>query len=50
MGWKQHVISGCLIKSDAQTIPIIAMTANAFDEDVEKITRSGYERTFGKAD
>ena len=28
-------------KSDAQTIPIIAMTANAFDEDVEKSHAAG---------
>ena len=28
-------------KEDAKTIPIIAMTANAFDEDVEKSKAAG---------
>ena len=34
---------------DAETIPIIAMTANAFREDKEKVSGSRNECSLGKA-
>ena len=34
-------------RADAKTIPIIAMTANAFEEDA-KMSRSRHDRTSGK--
>ncbi|MEG0770721.1 MAG: response regulator [Clostridia bacterium] len=35
-------------KSDAKTIPIIAMTANAFDEDIEKTKTAGMDAHLAK--
>jgi CheY-like chemotaxis protein len=35
-------------KEDAKTIPIIAMTANAFDEDVEKSRAAGMNAHLSK--
>ena len=35
-------------RPDAKTIPIIAMTANAFEEDDQKMSRSRHDRTSGK--
>ena len=37
-----------LDRPDAKTIPIIAMTANAFKEDEEKVSGSRNECTFDK--
>jgi len=36
-----RAIRGCTDKPDARTIPIIALTANAFDEDLKKSVESG---------
>ena len=35
-------------KEDARTIPIVAMTANAFDEDVEKSRAAGMNAHLSK--
>jgi CheY-like chemotaxis protein len=35
-------------KTDAKTVPIIAMTANAFDEDVEKSRAAGMNAHLSK--
>jgi CheY-like chemotaxis protein len=35
-------------KSDAQSIPIIAMTANTFAEDIQKSKESGMNAHIGK--
>ncbi|MEG1863314.1 MAG: response regulator, partial [Oscillospiraceae bacterium] len=35
-------------KADAKTIPIIAMTANAFDEDMEKAKAAGMNAHLSK--
>ena len=35
-------------RADAKTIPIIAMTANAFEEDAKRMSRSRYDRTSGE--
>ena len=40
-GYKATVAIRSLIREDGKTIPIIAMTANAFDEDKKKATLSG---------
>lgn len=37
-----------LPREDAQTIPIIAMTANAFAEDVQKCLEAGMNDHLGK--
>ncbi|MEG2189579.1 MAG: response regulator, partial [Christensenella sp.] len=37
-----------LRKTDAQTIPIIAMTANAFDDDIEKTKAAGMNAHLAK--
>ncbi len=37
-----------LERPDAQTIPIIAMTANAFDEDVQRSLQSGMKAHLSK--
>ena len=37
-----------LSNEDAQTIPIIAMTANAFDDDIEKSKAAGMDAHLAK--
>ena len=37
-----------LARADAQTVPIIAMTANAFEEDVQETRRAGMDAHLSK--
>lgn len=36
-------------RPDAKTIPIIAMTASAFEEDAQRCHESGHERPYSQA-
>lgn len=38
----------CLDREDSQRIPIIALTANAFDEDVERSLQAGMSAHLNK--
>ena len=42
-----HVIRG-MDREDAKTIPIIALTANAFDEDVQRSLQAGLNAHLSK--